>query len=88
MFIRYDERKEAGYGQILIGINVSKATFNYCVKSGSRKVINGKAAKNNESIKDFFLGLKEIPVFKTGFAVFGMENTGIYGNILMVLYQN
>ncbi|WP_084153130.1 IS110 family transposase [Pedobacter jeongneungensis] len=66
-----------------IGIDVSKATFNYCVKSGSGKVVNGKAANNSESIREFFSGLKQIPGFKTGFAVFGMETTGIYGNILI-----
>ncbi|WP_379093322.1 IS110 family transposase [Pedobacter sp. UC225_65] len=66
-----------------IGIDVSKATFNYCVRYGGGNVINGKVGNNIESIKEFVLTLKEIPGFRLANAVFGMEVTGIYGLVLM-----
>ncbi|KQS41765.1 hypothetical protein ASG14_04760 [Pedobacter sp. Leaf194] len=66
-----------------IGIDVSKATFNYCLRYGGRYVVNGKVANNVESIQEFVETLKEIQGFKLGYAVFGMEVTGVYGLILM-----
>ncbi|MCX3264956.1 transposase [Pedobacter agri] len=66
-----------------IGIDVSKATFNYCLRYAGGPVLNGKVANNVESIKEFILTLKEIPGFKLGYTVFGMEVTGVYGLILI-----
>ncbi|WP_316797110.1 transposase [Pedobacter agri] len=69
--------------KFFIGIDISKATFNYCVRYGGGNVLNGKIANNVESIKEFVLTLKEITGFKLSYAVFGMEVTGVYGLILV-----
>jgi len=66
-----------------IGIDVSKATFNYCLRYGGGHVINGKVANNIDSINEFVKTLKEISGFKLGSAIFGMEITGVYSFLLM-----
>lgn len=66
-----------------IGIDVSKATFNYCIRYGGGNIINGKVSNNIESIHEFISSLKEISGFKMGSAVFGLEFTGVYGLVLM-----
>jgi len=60
-----------------------KATFNYCVRYGGGRILNGKAGNNIKSIKEFVAKLKEISGFKMGYAVLGMEVTGVYGLVLM-----
>jgi len=77
------EMKQIGSIEYFIGIDVSKLTFNYCLRYGGGKVINGKASNNIESIKEFVFSLKDIPGFKLTQAVFGMEVTGVYGLTLM-----
>lgn len=76
------ERKLSGI-KYFIGIDVSKASFNYCLRHGGSHVINGKVANNVESIKEFVIALKEISGFKLGYAIFGMEVTGVYSLLLM-----
>ena len=66
-----------------IGIDVSKATFNYCLRYDGGNVLNGRVANNVESIKEFVLKLREISGFKLGYAIFGMEVTGVYGLMLL-----
>lgn len=66
-----------------IGIDVSKTTFNYCLRYGGGNVVNGKVANNVESIKEFVVTLKEMSGFKLGYAIFGMEVTGVYSLLLM-----
>lgn len=63
----------------LIGIDVSKATFNYCLRYAGGHVLNGRVSNNVESIKEFVLKLREISGFTLGYAIFGMEVTGVYG---------
>lgn len=77
------EAKQIGKIRYFVGIDVSKLTFNYCLRYGGGSVINGKVANNVDSIKEFMVNLKEIPEFKLGQAIFGMENTGVYGLTLM-----
>lgn len=77
-----EEKKLRGI-KYFIGIDVSKATFNYCLRYGGSNVVNGKVANNVESIKEFILSLREIFGFRLGYAVFGMEFTGVYGFVLM-----
>lgn len=77
------ESKKLSGTKFFIGIDVSKATFNYCLRYGGGTVINGKVANNVDSIKEFVSELKVIPEFKLRYAVFGMELTGVYGLILM-----
>lgn len=69
--------------KFFIGIDVSKSTFNYCIKFEESKVINGKTANNTEAIKQFLQDLTYIPGYKIANAIFGMEVTGIYGQILI-----
>ncbi|PWS28589.1 hypothetical protein DHW03_01685 [Pedobacter yonginense] len=75
--------QKIGLIKYFIGIDVGKASFNYCLRYGGGTVVNGKAANNVESIKEFVLTLKQIPGFKLGHAIFGMEMTGVYGLVLM-----
>ena len=77
-----DSKKLSGT-KFFIGIDVSKATFNYCLRYGGGTVINGKVGNNIESIKEFVSNLKVIPEFNLRYAVFGMEVTGVYGLISM-----
>lgn len=77
------ESKKLSGTKFFIGIDVSKATFNYCLRYGGGTVVNGKVANNIESIKEFVAELKVIPEFKLTYAVFGMEVTGVYGLTLM-----
>jgi len=69
--------------KFFIGIDISKATFNYCLRYGGSNVVNGKVSNNVESINEFILLLKSTPEFKIAYAVFGMEVTGVYGLILI-----
>ncbi|WP_231492197.1 transposase [Pedobacter sp. Leaf170] len=77
------ETKQIGKIRYFVGIDVSKLTFNYCLRYGGNNVLNGKAGNNVESIKEFIATLKEIPEFKLGQAIFGLEVTGVYGLTLM-----
>ncbi len=77
------ESKKLSGTKFFIGIDVSKATFNYCLRYGGGTVVNGKVANNIESIKEFVAELKVIPEFKLTYAFFGMEVTGVYGLTLM-----
>nr|WP_307866747.1 transposase [Pedobacter sp. ASV19] len=53
------------------------------MRYGGGRILNAKAGNNIESIKEFVVKLKEISGFKMGYAVFGMEVTGVYGLVLM-----
>jgi len=66
-----------------VGIDLSKLTFNYCIRYDGTNVTNGKSANNPESIVEFLDSLHQITGFNFRIAVFGMEVTGIYGNILI-----
>ncbi|WP_231424970.1 transposase [Pedobacter sp. Leaf250] len=69
--------------KFFIGVDISKATFNYCLRYGGGNVFNGKVGNNVESITEFISGLKQVPNFKLRYTVFGMEVTGVYGLILI-----
>lgn len=75
--------KQIGSVRYFVGIDLSKLTFNYCLRYGGGNVINGKVGNNVESIKEFIFSLKQIQNFKLSQAVFGMEVTGIYGITLI-----
>lgn len=80
---RFMKSKALSVIKYFIGIDVAKATFNYCVRYGGGHVNNGKVSNNVESIIDFVNSLNQIPGFKLRYAVFGMEVTGVYGIVLM-----
>ncbi|RZJ76943.1 MAG: IS110 family transposase [Flavobacterium sp.] len=61
-----------------VGIDVSKATFNYCIRYNGEKVINGKSSNNETAIVELINSMKLLPAFKIPKAVFGLEHTGIY----------
>lgn len=76
------ERK-LGNIKYFVGIDIAKATFNYCVRYGGGQVINGKTANQLESIHEFLSMLKQIPGCQVSNVIFGMEVTGVYGNVLI-----
>jgi transposase len=76
------KERKPGVVKYFVGIDVSKATFNYCLIYGGGKVINGKVSNNVESIQEFVSRIRKIEGFKLGYAIFGMEATGVYGLVL------
>lgn len=77
------EERKLGTIRYFIGIDIGKATFNYCIRYGEGQVINGKVANRLEPINEFILMLKDLTGCKINYIVFGMESTGIYGNVLI-----
>ncbi|MGO4875001.1 hypothetical protein ACEN2P_00235 [Pedobacter psychrotolerans] len=77
------EERKLGTIRYVVGIDIAKATFNYCIRYGEGQVINEKVANHLELINEFILMLKDLTGCKINYIVFGMEATGIYGNLLI-----
>jgi len=72
-----------------IGIDVSKNELDFAVMHGKNLLFHREIANDAKTISAFIMELKKMPGFKLSEALFCMEHTGIYNNILMSqLYKN
>lgn len=67
-----------------IGVDVSKNKLDIAVFKGSHFVYHKVIANNKVEINRFIKSLMELEGFKLSEAVFCMEHTGIYNNLLLV----
>ena len=66
-----------------IGIDVSKNELDFAVMHQNVFLFHQECKNERESVIAFIARLKEIPGFRLSKAIFCMENTGFYGNILL-----
>lgn len=66
-----------------IGIDVSKATLDFCVRDQHAVVLNTTCNNDKKSIKSLIKKLRKLPDFTITGVVFCMEYTGIYNNHLL-----
>ncbi|WP_421940571.1 IS110 family transposase [Pedobacter sp.] len=69
--------------EFFIGIDVSKGHFDYVVQYKGLKVDSGKVRNDREHIEAFISGLSSLAGYSPAAAVFGMEHTGMYSNLLL-----
>ena len=66
-----------------IGIDVSKNKLDFAVLHRKVFLFHQECKNDTESANAFISRLNEISGFRLSKAIFCMENTGIYGNILL-----
>lgn len=66
-----------------IGIDVSKATLDFCVRDQQAVVLNATCNNDKKSINSLIKKLRKLPGFTIVGAAFCMEFTGIYNNHLL-----
>jgi len=66
-----------------IGIDVSKATFTYCLLNQSRKVQEGEHENSDPGVLEFISIIRFLLGVGFDQIVFCMEHTGVYSMILM-----
>ena len=66
-----------------IGVDVSKATLDFCLLSEGKSMFHLQASNDQRGIKEFLKQCKQFNGFDVAKAVFCMEHTGIYNNPLL-----
>ncbi|WP_316739284.1 transposase [Pedobacter aquatilis] len=68
-----------------IGFDIGKLYLDVCVTDGTRPLVSDRINNKTDDIKVFLAALKASTGVKASNTVFGMEQTGIYGNHLLAV---
>ena len=71
-----------------IGVDVSKATLDFCLVSEGKNMFHLRASNDQKGIKEFLKQCMQFSGFDVEKAVFCMEHTGIYNNPLLEFLSN
>ncbi|RZK59761.1 MAG: IS110 family transposase [Pedobacter sp.] len=73
--------------KFFVGVDVSKSTLDFSIYQFENLVYHKSIPNEILDIKEILKEFKQIPTYKNSNTVFGMENTGVYCNLLISVLQ-
>ncbi|RZM30568.1 MAG: IS110 family transposase [Pedobacter sp.] len=73
--------------KFFIGVDVSKLTLDFSIYQSENLIYHKSIPNQILDIKELLKEFRQIPTCKNSNTVFGMENTGVYSNLLISILQ-